>query len=193
MLACAPLCHQQNYDKSALYREVETEFTASYLKNLLKNLLWHEVRYGPTMNIAIWVHPLKSLPLNDLECRQKFPYIFFLNPEVLYALTLARISIYCLLDSLDIISFSTYLQVPSSCSVQHFNRHIPNVVQLIKGSQLSILTYINLLGLKQRIFNLPQPHTACASHRCRVYRLLHGKVSAQGSQQKPAVSRISTH
>ena len=47
-------------------------------------------------------------------------------------------------------------------------------------------------GIETKDFQSPSTHTACASHRCRVYRLLHGKVSAQGSQQKPAVSRIYT-
>ena len=115
MLACAPLCHQQNFDSKLFEKPIKNNYydmkstkVAYTSDNDKYTFFCPSVRYGPKMNIAIWVHPLKSLPTNDLECRQP------LNPEVLRALTLARISIFCLPDSPDITSFSTYLQVPSS-------------------------------------------------------------------------------
>ena len=116
-------------------------------------------------------------------------------PEVLKALTLARISIFCLLDSPDIISFSTYLQVPS---ILVCNTSTGRYLMLYKcQADKKIPTVDSYLyksaGIETKDFQSPSTHTACASHRCCVYRLLHGKVSAQGSQQKPAVSRISTH
>ena len=145
------------------------------------------------MNIAIWVHPLKSLPTNDLECRQTFPYIFVLNPEVLYALTLARISLFAFFTAL------TLFPLVHICSSLVCNTSTGIYLMLyksqadIRGTQ-TVDSYLNTsAGIETKDFQSPSTHAACASHRCRVYRLLHEKVSAQGSQQKPAVSRISTH